>query len=441
MPNSPPILSVAALNRHIRSILEHDVGEVWVEGEISNLSKPASGHYYFTLKDATAQLRCVYFKNRHTSQSPVLMHGLKIITRGRLSVYEARGDYQMIVESVSESGIGDLYQQFEQLKSLLAGKGLFEQARKRPLPKFPNQIGIITSTTAAALRDILTTLARRFPLASIVLYPSEVQGKQAATQLISALRCANQDACCDVLILARGGGSMEDLFAFNDEQLAYAIVESQIPIVSGIGHETDFTIADFVADCRAPTPTAAAETITPNIADIRWNVQAQLTRLQHFMRRQILDYRALLRHTLEKLTSPRQIIFAQWQTVDYLQSHLSRVMQQLILMRQQHLQLLILRLNANNPQQILQRDRLRLDAQYKRLEQPMKIQMQHHRYQLKKLMSTLHAVSPLATLDRGYAIVSHHEHIITDSHLISLQDILDIRLAKGRIKSRVIAID
>ena len=298
------ILTVTQLNRHVRTYLEYEMGEVNVSGEISNLSKPVSGHVYFTLKDATAQVKCVYFRNRHNQASHGMQNGQQVIARGKLSLYEARGDYQLIVEQLDEAGQGDLYRQFELLKVKLAALGLFDAVRKKPLPRIPDCIGVISSATGAALQDILTTLGRRFPLIPVIVYPSDVQGKQAAPQLVKALQRANHEKRCDVIILARGGGSIEDLWAFNDECLAHAIASSRIPIVSGVGHETDFTIADFVADLRAATPTAAAESVVPDRLDLMARLQTIQGALISAIARFIKHKQLLLAHEVQKIASP-----------------------------------------------------------------------------------------------------------------------------------------
>ena len=434
------VLTVTQLNRQVRSWLEHEMGAVSVEGEMSNLSKPASGHLYFTLKDSTAQLRCVYFRNRHGNESSArLENGQQVIIHGHLSLYEARGDYQLIVEEIHEAGEGDLYRQFEVLKSKLAALGLFDPARKKALPPFPCMVGVVTSASGAALHDTLTTLARRFPLAHVIVYASEVQGKQAAQQLINAINRANHDKRCDVLILARGGGSIEDLWAFNDEQLAHTIANSQIPIVSGVGHETDFTIADFVADLRAATPTAAAEAVTPNVLDLMallQNIEARLIRVtSQFIQHQQL----LLRHETQKLTSPKQLISTYWQTHDYLRSHLHHAVKKLLAQKQHMVHLANSRLDANNPAILLRQATSRLQH----LEHSLILQADIKINRLKQLfatqLATLHAVSPLATLDRGYAIATHHKKVLLNSQCVNVGDIVDIRLAKGCVTSKVIA--
>lgn len=332
MKTPSAILTVSQLNRQVKSYLENELGIVYVEGELSNLSKPVSGHYYFTLKDNGAQIRCVYFKNRHSAPTNKLSDGQHVIVSGRLSLYEARGDYQLIVEQVTEAGLGALYQRFEELKNKLAAEGLFASINKHPIPSMPRTIGVITSTTGAAIRDILSTLARRFPLAHVLIYPSEVQGAGAAQQLIQALQRANREKRSDVLLLARGGGSIEDLWAFNDEQLARQIASSSIPIVSGIGHETDFTIADFVADYRAETPTAAAIAATPDCHELLKLLNHSITRLHDAMHRFLQKYQIKLHHLMDKISSPQKAISHYWQTTDYLErqliSHMNYIIKQ-----------------------------------------------------------------------------------------------------------------
>ncbi|WP_062728664.1 exodeoxyribonuclease VII large subunit, partial [Legionella pneumophila] len=331
MSSQLPILTVSQLNRQVKGFLENEIGLVHVEGEISNLSKPSSGHYYFTLKDSTAQIRCAFFKNRHSnSLLRNFNDGQQIVATGKLSLYEARGEYQLIVEEIVKAGMGILYQRFEELKIKLASEGLFNPERKKPLPRIPETIGIITSPTGAAIQDILSTLARRFPIARIIIYPSEVQGQTAPQQLVKALKLANAHKRCQVLILARGGGSIEDLWAFNDEYLARQIAISEIPVVSGIGHETDFTIADFVADYRAETPTAAATAVTPNCIELFNILDTAIYRLHDAIIRLVKGLQLKLNHLIDKIASPRQTISTYWQTLDYLERQLISAMTQFI---------------------------------------------------------------------------------------------------------------
>lgn len=430
--HNPSPITVSQLNRHIKNYLEQEIGIVYVEGELSNLSKPSSGHLYFTLKDNQAQIRCVFFKNRH-SQPLIskLKDGQHVIANGRLSLYEARGDYQLIVEELKEAGLGELYLHYEALKNKLAAEGLFHPERKRPLPKIPKSIGIITSTSGAAIQDILSTLGRRFPLASVFIYPSEVQGATAAEQLIKALQYANAHNCCDVLILARGGGSIEDLWAFNHELLARHIVTSAIPIVSGIGHETDFTIADFVADYRAETPTAAAIAITPDRNDLLQLISTLMSRLQIAMLRHVQNQKIKLDYLSAQIASPQHIIATHWQTTDYLEKQLLFCMNKIISEKKHQVQSYTNKIQLQNPLYYIQQIKIRLNQVVEQLTQHIQVKINFLRYQLTNNLSTLHAVSPLATLDRGYSIVSHDGKILDNTDNIKVGELIDVRLKKG----------
>ena len=391
--NQSKTLTVTQLNRRVRRFLEEDIGPISVEGEISNLARPASGHAYFSLKDASAQLRCVFFKGRHRKNTDtILQNGQALILRGTLSVYEARGDYQLIVDSLEAAGAGTLFQQFEALKIKLKALGLFDVTQKKTWPKYPNKIGLITSPTGAAIRDMQTTLARRFPLSDIRVYPSEVQGATAAPQLIQAIQQANHDADCDVLLLARGGGSIEDLWAFNDEALAHAIFESALPIISGVGHETDFTIADFVADFRAATPTAAAEAATPDQYHLHEHCMRLSLRLETAITRLITHQKDRVNHLSKRLQSPERLLQAHYQTLDYLTRQL-----------QAHI--------------------------HKKLTQKQ--------HTLEQLANTLNALSPLATLNRGYAIATTHTHVIRAPLDAPIGSDVKLKLAKGALTCKV----
>lgn len=431
-------LTVSQLNRQIRSWLEQDIGEVAVIGELSNLSKPSSGHFYFTLKDQTAQIKCVFFRNYHRPDTPPLKDGQQFIVRGKLSLYEARGDYQLIVQELTSQGLGELYQEFERLKIKLEQRGYFAADKKKALPRFPQAIAIITSASGAALQDILATLARRYPIAKVYVYASEVQGKTAAPQLVHALRKANADGYCQVIILARGGGSIEDLWAFNDEQLADAIRQSQIPVVSGVGHETDFTIADFTADLRAATPTAAAEAVTPNQFELIKVIDNLAARMILTLQRHLQHHQMQLSHTLAKMTSPEQMIYRHWQTYDYLQRQLLQYMRQQYRRQLHRLDLLQASLQAGNPQTRLQYSRSFLQQCEQRLIHAMTEKLHQIRQVFRTQMATLHAVSPLATLDRGYAIATYHQKILYDSEQVTVGDTIGLRLAKGQLSCKVL---
>lgn len=438
METSLPILTVSQLNRQVKSYLENELGTVHVEGEISNLSKPTSGHFYFTLKDSGAQIRCVFFKNRHLGAiATKISNGQHIVANGKLSLYEARGDYQLIVEQITEAGLGILYQRFEELKNKLAAEGLFDTNRKRSLPSMPQTIGIITSISGAAIRDILSTLARRFPLAQVFIYPSEVQGAEAAQQLIKALQRANHDKRCEVLILARGGGSIEDLWAFNDEQLARQIANSKIPVVSGVGHETDFTIADFVADYRAETPTAAATIVTPDYLELLRFLNHAMVRLQEAMYRLIQKNNTKLHYLMDKIYSPQRAIISHWQTTDYLEKQLISNVMQLIKHKTHQLNLCIHQLKIQNPKAQVQKIHNQLQQQTQLLIQGMQNKLNQLRYQMNTLLSTLHAVSPLATLNRGYSIATLNNKILFSTEQVQLGDTVDVRLAQGKLSCEV----
>src|ERR1700722_13216745 len=289
------IYSVSRLNREVRVLLERGFGSLWLEAEISNFAKPSSGHWYFSLKDATAQVRCAMFRQRNMLCAFTARDGQKVLVRARIGLYEPRGEYQLIVDHMEDAGLGALKRQFEELSAKLKQEGLFDAERKRSLPSLPRRIGIITSPTGAAVRDILHVLARRFPAAAVLIYPVPVQGAKAAAEIIAALEVSGRRAECDVLILARGGGSLEDLWAFNEERLGRAIVASPTPVITGIGHEIDFTIADFAADVRAPTPSAAAELVVPDAQEWLDAFAQFAARLQRCMRRRIEERRERLK--------------------------------------------------------------------------------------------------------------------------------------------------
>lgn len=435
------VLTVSQLNRQIKSYLEQEIGMVHVEGELSNLSKPSSGHLYFTLKDQGAQIRCVFFKNRHSNPlSKELRDGQHIVASGKLSLYEARGDYQLIIEQLAEAGLGALYQQFELLKNKLAAEGLFQSERKKSLPKIPKTIGIITSTNGAALQDILATLSRRYPLATVLVYPSEVQGATAAQQLIKALQSANKEQRCDVLILARGGGSIEDLWAFNNEHLARQIALSSIPVVSGVGHETDFTIADFVADYRAETPTAAAAAVTPDANELIQLLLYLRGRLQTAIARQMHQQQLKLKYLNAKISSPYQAVAVYWQTLDYLERQLLSAINNTLKQKRHHIQLYATQLQAQNPLNQLQQIKKRLNQAIEQLQQQVLLKIKHLRYQLNNHLSTLHAVSPLATLDRGYSIACKEQTVLFTTQQVHIGDTIEVKLSEGTLACEVLQI-
>ena len=379
------VFSPSALVRLARDLIEQRFPLIWIEGEISNFSRPASGHLYFTLKDAQAQVRCAMFKPKSTFLRFKPGDGMRVLARARVSLYEARGEFQLIVEHLEESGEGALLREFEQLKSRLAAEGLFDAARKRPLPKLPRRIGVITSPTGAAVRDVLSVIARRFPLVEIEILPVPVQGKDAPAAIVAMLNAASRAHRHDVLLLTRGGGSLEDLWAFNDETVARAIRACALPVVSAVGHEVDFTIADFAADLRAPTPSAAAELLVPDAGEL-------LRALRHGRDR--LSLRT--RHRLQSLS----------QRVDHAYARL-RAQHPRLRLRAGGDRLIQLhaRLRAQHPTARLARAREHLIAQDRRLRTICAHRLESRALRLGQLARALNAVSPLATLQRGYAIL------------------------------------
>ncbi len=355
----PPTWSVTNLTRFLRDLLEaeEDLQDLWVEGEVSNLSRPSSGHLYFTLKDRNASLRCVMWRNAVMQQAYLPRNGDAIEIHGSISIYEAGGNYQLYGDLIRPAGEGALYQEFMRLKTQLEAEGLFDPQRKLPIPSWPRTIGIVTSPTGAALQDMLDTIRRRFPPLLVVLSPTQVQGEQAPQNIVSALQDLIRLVNPDLILLARGGGSLEDLMAFNDEQVARAIASSPIPIITGIGHETDFTIADFTADLRAPTPTAAAELATPNRADLR----RSLEELKNYLGQLTQNYLYTLRRQLEsqqdrlRLLTPRTQIRRDLQRLDEITARVGRSLVNTLKINHTSLANLQMRLNALNPQAVLER--------------------------------------------------------------------------------------
>lgn len=435
-----PSLTVSELNSQVRRLLEMNYHNVRVVGELSSLSRPSSGHWYFTLKDSQAQIRCAMFRMQNQRITFQPQEGMKLLLRGRLSLYEGRGDYQLIVEHMSQAGAGDLQQQFERLKQKLAAEGLFEPMRKRSLPHQPQHIGIITSPTGAAVQDILTVLKRRFPSIPVTIIPTTVQGEQAKFQIVQALQQAQQSQLFDVLIVGRGGGSMEDLWPFNEEIVARAIANCTIPVVSSVGHEVDFTIADFVADYRAPTPSAAAEILSPD----QYAIKQQLQQLSHRLlqlwtyrlqqQQQRLDYiQQRLRHPKEQLQWQQQRLNAlSFRLQQSIQLQIEQQRQQLTYLKKQPLHTLLT--------QQINRKRQRLVQHSQRLVQQIQQKKQVTRFQLQYQAVKLNAMSPLNTLARGYAIVTTKiGDIIYNSEQVSVNDIVNIQLHQGSLRTSVVS--
>jgi exodeoxyribonuclease VII large subunit len=501
------VFTVARLNREVRMLLERGLGVVWVEGELSNFSAPSSGHWYFSLKDRDAQLRCAMFRLKNAGLGFTPKAGQQVLARGRITLYEPRGDYQLIVEHMEEAGVGALKREFERLKVKLAAEGLFALERKRSLPRFPRRIGVVTSPSGAAIRDVLHILGRRFPPTSVLIYPTPVQGAAAVPSIVEALRTASARAECDVLIVARGGGSIEDLWCFNDERVARAICASSIPVVSGVGHEIDFTIADFVADARAPTPSGAAELVVPDRNACLEALARTAERMSVCMRRELRAVTTRFDSALArmKLVHPGVRLLQQEQKLDELEQRLTggvnrefktistrleRAVQRLNLahpglrLAQQVRRLgdleqrlvnsvratvhgdgnrvgeLYARLVRQSPDHLAREYRVRhegLDSRLRQawkeycagreqrlntstaaLEQIPKGYFAGKEHRLNLAITTLNTASPLATLARGFAMVTREDGtLVRDAASVNVGDEVRARLAQGTLKARV----
>jgi exodeoxyribonuclease VII large subunit len=398
------VYSVTELALNVRRQLEQEIGQIWITGEISNLATPRSGHWYFTLKDSDAQLRCAMFKNRNRGVRFTPEDGQQVLMRAKLSLYEPRGDLQLIGEYMEPAGEGALQIAFDRLKQKLNNEGLFAPELKRPIPTFPNKIGIITSATGAAIRDVLTVLKRRMPHIPVIIYPSQVQGDKAAKTIIEQLKIANQRNECDVLLVTRGGGSLEDMWCFNDEHLAREIRNSKIPVVSAVGHEVDTSISDLVADLRAPTPSAAAEMLVPNRVDIIHKFQTLELRLTNEFQHKLQIQQAKLDKLVAKIVHPKQRLAQS-------EADLNRLIKQLKVAQKRYLEQKAFNLNnarsrlqSYKPERHLEQSQQQLDAWLKQLNQAMKQQLGESRQAFALTAQKLNDISPLATLDRGYTI-------------------------------------
>jgi len=438
----PPrhILTPSTLNRLVRGLLEDALPLVWIEGELSNVARPASGHLYFTLKDSTAQVRCAMFKPKSGWLRFKPSDGMHVLARARVGLYEPRGEFQLVVEHMEPAGEGALQREFERLKAQLDAEGLFAQERKRPLPRFARRIGVITSATGAAIRDVLSVMARRWPLADVEILPVPVQGREAPPAIVATLRKASASGRYDVLLLTRGGGSLEDLWAFNDEQVARAIHASAVPVVSAVGHEIDFSISDFVADLRAPTPSAAAELLVPDALALRRHLEQLNRRIVAIHERRLHARIQRIDHLLVRLQAQRpQARLARDR------DRLQRLYRQLLACRLAHitrktigLDRVYARLLAQHPRQRLALIRQQLEQHALHLRRTMEHKLERERLTLQQTARAMHAVSPLATLERGYAILFDAEGKV----LRSVQDVavdtpLKARLADGQLALRV----
>ncbi|WP_368855031.1 exodeoxyribonuclease VII large subunit [Vibrio fluvialis] len=437
---NPNIYTVSRLNAEVRLLLENEMGIVWLLGEISNFSAPVSGHWYLTLKDSRAQVKCAMFKgsNRLVRFKP--QNGQQVLVKARLSLYEPRGDYQIIIESMQPEGDGRLQQEFDQLKMQLAAEGLFAQTLKKPLPEHPRCVGIITSKTGAALHDILQVLKRRDPSLPIIIYPTLVQGEDAAIQIAQAIGRANARGECDVLIVGRGGGSLEDLWCFNHEIVARTIAASQIPIISAVGHEIDVTIADFVADVRAPTPSAAAELVSRDNSHKKQAFQGYEHKLASAMRHYFAEQKVSLKQLQYRLDKqhPMYRLQRQQQQLDELSMRLERAVQKQLNGTRQHLAKQQHRLQLLSPEKTLREQRYTLALRERNLIDAMQRQLVMSQHRFTRLIDKLDTVSPLATLSRGYSITQTAQgKIVRQATDVKTGDQLITRLANGDVHSTV----
>lgn len=437
---NPDIYTVSRLNSEVRLTLELQFQQLWLVGEVSNFVAAASGHWYFSLKDQAAQVKVAMFKqaNRYATVRP--QNGQQVLIRARISVYEPRGEYQLLAEFIEPAGAGLLKQQFEQLKAKLAAEGLFAPERKRPLPANPRRVGVITSPTGAAVRDIITVLARRAPGIELIIYPCQVQGETAAAQLRNMLSTAIRRNEVDVLIIGRGGGSIEDLWCFNDEALARAVADCPIPIVSAVGHEIDFALTDFVADVRAATPSAAAELVSPDQSQYLVALTQLQQRLSRAVRRQLAQQQPRLMQLQQRLQQlhPQRRLEQQQQRLDELQLRLQRRMQQhLQTARRQH-SYLQQSLQHLSPAKAIKQQQLQLQQLAKRLQQAQLQHLKQHKFNLIQLSKQLHTVSPLATLARGYSIAfDAQQQVVTRNSQLAPGDKVTVKLAEGAFEAEV----
>lgn len=438
----PRALSVSELNHQARHLLEASFMQVWVEGELSGFSRPSSGHWYFSLKDRKCQIRCAMFRGFNQRVREIPKEGDQVRIRGKVTLYENRGDFQIIVEHIEPAGLGALQQAFEELKRKLQREGLFDTARKKPLPTTPKHIGVVTSPTGAAIHDILTVLARRCPAIPVTLYPTAVQGKPATADIVRAIDRAVRHGVADVLIIGRGGGSLEDLWCFNEEAVARAIAECPLPTVSAVGHEVDVTIADFVADLRAPTPSAAAEKISPDQNDWLRQLRERELRLASAASRALKRMETRLEHLSVRLRDPRRELMDKAQRLDELDLRLGKAMARRLERDRVRTEHLGQRLEMQSPVRQLNDSQANVALLADRLIRSMRETITRRRERLEHTGQTLHVVSPLATLGRGYAIVQQENgNIIRRAENVRPGERITARVASGKLEAKVISIN
>lgn len=437
--NKRKIYSVSELNAEIKALLEESYPFVWLSGEISNFRIPASGHFYFSIKDATSHISAVMFRGQQRQLKFEPEDGMSITGMGRISVYEPRGTYQIILEYLEPSGVGALQVAFEQLKNRLADEGLFDDEFKTDIPFIPNKIGIITSRSGAVVHDILQVVRRRFPNIAIQIYPVKVQGDGAVENIIDALELLNDRAECDVGILARGGGSLEDLQAFNSESVARAIFGSKIPIISAVGHETDYTIADFVADLRAPTPSAAAELVVPEKSVLEHRCHELTGRLNSVIYNYFSNLKIRVREISQRLIDPRRRVEDLRLRIDDLGLRLNRIFAYRLRRDRENLAFRIDRLQANTPQLLIRKMKTKLEQNYHNLLKSYLLLNTSKQIKMRELTAKLETLSPVAILSRGYSITRTipEARVIKDTRAVALNQDVEVMVANGRLFCRV----
>ena len=442
-PFARDVYTVSRLNLDARAILEEALSTVWIEGEISNLARPRSGHIYFTLKDEHCQVRCAMFRMHNRALGFVPDDGMHVLAHAKVSLYPERGEFQLIVQYMEEAGAGALRRAFDALKSRLDAEGLFDAQHKRPLPTLPRCIGIITSPTGAAVRDVLSVLGRRFPAVPIMLYPVPVQGAAAAPTIARMIDRACERAECDVLILARGGGSLEDLWAFNEEVLARAMHRASVPIVTGVGHEVDYTIADLVADLRAPTPSAAAESVVPDASEWAARYRGLEARLVAVMRRALAARRSEVRMLAKRLVHPRRRLFDHSQRLDATTMRLTRAANSRVREQRARLSTVAARLARHAPDRVVQAHRARCESLERRLRLATRATCSERRARVTALERALGAFGPQATLERGYSILlrTDDRQVVRGAHEVRPGERLRARLARGALDLDVASVE
>ncbi|MES2663313.1 MAG: exodeoxyribonuclease VII large subunit [Pseudomonadota bacterium] len=434
-------LTVSSLNQGVKIYLEEAFRSVWLVGELSNVTRARSGHWYFSLKDEEAQIRAALFRGHQSNLQTTPTEGMQVLVHARVSLYAPRGDYQIIVDYLEEAGEGAFRREFERLKAKFIKEGLFDSARKRELPKFPQRIGVVTSPTGAAIQDILNVLDRRYPLAEVVIYPATVQGVNAITEIVQRINQASIEKTCDVLIVGRGGGSIEDLWAFNSEQVVRALFECSIPTVSAVGHETDVTLADFVADVRAPTPSVAAEHVSPDrvelleyLIGIERHLQRQITDITRSYAHQLLHLKKRLRHPSDRLQESQQ-------RLDLTLRLLERWGTQFFLNENERLQRLTLQLQRWARSNIWAQRQQQLDKVQARLTQAIERQILTKEQQVKYSMAQLHSVSPLTIVKRGFSIIRKIEptstQVITRAAALKASDLIELEFIDGHCSATI----